>query len=66
MSTDKIENKDNAEQKISKDELSEKELEKTTGGFQSGEHTTTTTNSVGIGLRKSGGDPGPVGLPFLD
>jgi bacteriocin-like protein len=35
-------NKDNAENKISKDELSEKELEKTTGGFASVEHTTTT------------------------
>jgi bacteriocin-like protein len=36
-------NKDNAENKIAKDELSEKELEKTTGGFASVEHTTTTT-----------------------
>jgi hypothetical protein len=32
MSTDKIENEDKAEQKVSKDELSEKELEKATGG----------------------------------
>ena len=40
--TTQPENKDKAEQKISKDELSEKELEKTTGGFASVEHTTTT------------------------
>ena len=30
--TTQIENKDKAEQKVSKDELSEKELEKATGG----------------------------------
>ena len=41
MSTDKID-PSNTEPKVSKDELSEKELEKTTGGFASVEHTTTT------------------------
>jgi hypothetical protein len=32
MSTDKVENKDKVEQKVSKDELSEKQLDKATGG----------------------------------
>ena len=50
--TTQRENKDKAEPKISKDELSEKDLEKATGGdgCSSGSFKT-----VGLGLRKSAG-----------
>ena len=50
--TTQPENKDKAEQKVSKDELSEKELEKATGGdgCNAGNYKT-----VSLGLRKSGG-----------
>ncbi len=50
--TTQPENKDKAEQKVSKDELSEKELDKATGGdgCSSGSFKT-----VGLGLRKSAG-----------
>jgi bacteriocin-like protein len=46
----------NAEQKVSKDELTDNELAKVIGGDGSTTTTTTTTKTVGLGLRKSAGN----------
>ena len=51
--TTQPENKDKAEQKLSKDELSEKELEKATGGDGCG--AGSAFKNVSLGLRKSAG-----------
>jgi bacteriocin-like protein len=55
MTTDKID-PNNAGQKVSKDELTDQELAKVTGGDGSTTTTTTTTKTVGLGMRKSAGN----------
>ena len=60
--TTQPENTDKVEQ-ISKDELTDKEMDEVTGG--DGNTTTTTTTTVGLGLRKSGGDASKAGSGFL-
>jgi hypothetical protein len=56
MSTDKIENKDKAEQKISKDELTDKEVEKVRGG--SGDFSFGVEQSISIGSATGGAGAG--------